>query len=181
MLVTALLGAVSGTLQIVAFHNRPSRPMPGAAIALYVMSAVLFWCAVVVTRGKLAACGEGCVSPEVVTSGPYRYIRHPFYMSYNLTWIAGFAATGWWPLAISAIVMAALYDRFAREEELGFATNPLAGEYREYTRRAGRYLPGTGRGPRLFSTGSGRSDRSDVQNPRGRGDAASSDTPRTIL
>ena len=54
----------------------------------------------------------------------YRWIRHPFYTAYNLTWIAGFVASGWWPAAVSAIVMAVLYDRSAREEERGFLLGP---------------------------------------------------------
>jgi protein-S-isoprenylcysteine O-methyltransferase Ste14 len=140
MLLTAGLAVVSATLQLVTLGRRPLR-FPTAALALYGISLVLFWRAVRVTRGKLAACGQGCVSPEVVTSGPYRYIRHPFYASYNLAWLAGFVATGWWPLAIVTIVMAALYERFAREEESGLSASALGGQYGEYRRRAGKYLP----------------------------------------
>jgi protein-S-isoprenylcysteine O-methyltransferase Ste14 len=143
MLLTALLGVACATLQIDALDTRQLR-FPEAALALYSASVALFWWAVLVTRGKLAACGQGCVSPEVVRAGPYRYIRHPFYASYNMTWLAGFAAVGWWPLAIGSIVMAALYERFAQEEEWGVSISPLAGEYREYKRRTGRYLPRIG-------------------------------------
>ena len=143
MLVTALLAVGFACFQLAALYYRQLR-FPIAALALYGTSAALFWWAVLVTGGKLAACGQGCVSPEVITSGPYRWIRHPFYASYNLTWMAGFAATGWWPPAIPVIVMAALYERFAREEELGFSTGALAGQHEAYTRRTGKYFPGIG-------------------------------------
>jgi protein-S-isoprenylcysteine O-methyltransferase Ste14 len=140
MLITALLGAASAALQIIALE-RGRVLFPVVALLLYTASALLFWWAVHVTRGKLAACGQGAVSQEVIAEGPYRYMRHPFYTAYNLTWLAGFTATGWWPLAIAAIVMASLYERAAREEELGFSSGTLAQAYKVYKRRTGKYLP----------------------------------------
>jgi len=170
MIVTALLGAASAALQIIALERRRML-FPAVAFLLYGASMLLFWWAVRVTRGKLAACGQGSVSQEIVTAGPYRYVRHPFYTSYNLTWIAGFSATGWWPLAIAAMTMASLYERAAREEELGFSVGALADAYALYKGRTGKYLPRLGIDERPISTGSGRSDRSGAQNPNGRGDA----------
>lgn len=140
MLLTALLAVASTVLQVGALWRHPVR-LPLAAFALYAISAALFWWAVAVTRGKLAACGQGYVSVEIVRKGPYRYVRHPFYAAYNLTWVAGYAATGWWPLAASAVLMGAIYDRFARQEELSFLNSALAAEYRDYRRRTGKYLP----------------------------------------
>jgi protein-S-isoprenylcysteine O-methyltransferase Ste14 len=143
MLVTALLGLLCASLQMMALASRHLR-FPVAAVVAYTSSVILFWWAVRVTRRKLAACGQGAVSHEVVTAGPYRYIRHPFYTSYNLAWVAGFVATAWWPLAIALAVMAELYARAAREEERGFSTSPLAEEYAAYKRRVGRFLPRIG-------------------------------------
>jgi protein-S-isoprenylcysteine O-methyltransferase Ste14 len=140
MLITALLALASAALQLFALCSRPL-PHPFIALTLYGSGAALFWWAVGVTRRKLAACGQGCVSPEVVTAGPYRIIRHPFYTAYNLIWTAGFVATVWWPLALAAVVMAVRYERAAREEEVGFAAGALAAEYAAYKRRTGKYLP----------------------------------------
>ena len=140
MLTTAFLAAGSGVLQIVALERR-SPCLPATAVILYGVSLGVFWWAVAVTRGKLAACGQSCVSRTVVRQGPYRWIRHPFYAVYNLTWLAGLVAWGWWPLALSAAVMGYLYERFARDEETGFLKSPLAEEYRRYMRQAGRYVP----------------------------------------
>jgi protein-S-isoprenylcysteine O-methyltransferase Ste14 len=179
MLWTALLAACSAVLQITALC-RLAKPSVGSllpALALYGVSAILFWRAVGVTRGKLAACGQGALTREVITAGPYRFIRHPFYTSYNLTWIAGFAATGWWPIALSALVMAILYDRQSHAEEALFAASPLAREYGEYQRRTGRYFP---RFDRLISTGSGQSHRSGARIRGVRADDETSDRPRTI-
>lgn len=140
MLLTGALGILSAILQMVALGHCELR-FPLLAFTLYGMSAILFWWAVGVSRRKLAACGQGAVSSEIITKGPYRYVRHPFYTAYNLAWIAAFGATLWWPLALSAIVMATLYERAAREEETGFAASVLAPEYEAYKGRAGKYLP----------------------------------------
>jgi len=122
----------AGAEAVLASHRRPGPVCGGAG---------LFWRAVSVSRGKLAACGQGCVSREILSTGPYRYIRHPFYAAYNLTWLAGFVATGRWPLALSAAGMAALYESCARDEERAFLRAPMGAAYRVYSARAGRYLP----------------------------------------
>ncbi len=137
---TALLAVASGVLTLVSM-GRGDRLFPAAALALYSASAGLFWWAVPLTRGKLAACGQGCVSGAVLRTGPYRFVRHPFYLSYNLMWVAGFVATGWWVLALAAVGMGALYESFARAEERDFLAGDLAGEYGQYRLTAGRYWP----------------------------------------
>jgi protein-S-isoprenylcysteine O-methyltransferase Ste14 len=142
MRATGLLAMLFCALNLVGLAGRPFF-LPWLSALLYASGAVLFWSAVRVTRDKLAACGQRAVSPALVTSGPYRYVRHPFYAAYNLTWIAGFAATGWWPLGAAAVAMAALYDYFARQEERAFLATPLAAEYEVYRARTGRYFPNT--------------------------------------
>lgn len=140
MVLTGLLGVFFAVVQLVGIGSRQVQcPFPAGSI--YIASAALFWWAVGVTRGKLAACGQGAVSEQVVTCGPYRYIRHPFYTSYNLAWAAGWVATAWWPAGIAAVVMAALYERAAREEERGLLTSALSENYQNYRRRTGKYLP----------------------------------------
>ncbi len=173
MMLTALLGTGSAGLQIAALATRRILWI-GIALLLYGASAMLFWRAVRVTRGKLAACGQGCVSGEVIQAGPYRYIRHPFYTSYNLAWIAGFIATGWWPLAIAAGAMAWLYERSARQEEQGFLGTAMADEYLRFMRRTGRYLP-------ALNIGLHRYDRSAAQTPGARKDDGTMCTRGTRL
>jgi len=140
MLAVALCALVSAGLNIFGLSER-TIPHPAIAVSIYAAGAVLFWWAVSVSRGKLAACGQGCVSCELLAAGPYRFVRHPFYTAYNLVWWAGFIATGWWLLGLSAVAMAAIYERCAREEERGFLSGPLREQYRRYAFRTGRYFP----------------------------------------
>jgi protein-S-isoprenylcysteine O-methyltransferase Ste14 len=141
MILTGAIVPVFAALHLAALFTRPV-PFPLTAIALYAASAALFWSAVAATRGRhLSACFQRQVPPALVRTGPYRRIRHPFYLAYTLTWIAGFVATGWWPLALTAIFMASLYLQAARQEERCFLESPLQAEYRRYMQGAGRFVP----------------------------------------
>lgn len=140
LIVTGLCGVSFAVLHLTAIALRPVR-FPVAALPLYALSGMLYWWAVFVTRGKLSACGLGQLSNEIVMRGPYRFVRHPFYAAYNLAWIAGCAASAWWPLAVTAVVMASLYESFAQVEERSFLNSDFAREYGEYRRQTGKYLP----------------------------------------
>ena len=160
MALVSIVAFISAVLQIARIlEGRPWHP--SAACVLYGTSAALFWWAVAVTRGKLAACGQQQVSPAIIQEGPFRFIRHPFYCAYNLAWVAGAVATGAWQLLIAAIFMALLYERAAREEERGFRSGPLSETYRCYAGITGRYLPRI-RTPRPITARPGRSDLSNA-------------------
>ncbi len=78
---------------------------------------------------------------SLVTGGPYRYIRHPFYTSYLIFWI-GWGVAAWSPWSVVAVVvMIALYAWAALTEERKFSATPLAGDYAAYKRRAGFFWP----------------------------------------
>jgi protein-S-isoprenylcysteine O-methyltransferase Ste14 len=76
----------------------------------------------------------------LVTTGPYRWIRHPFYSSLALAVIANSLTAANWFLFISGgLVFTLLVIRCAREEEnliLRFGNR-----YRDYMDRTGRFLP----------------------------------------
>jgi protein-S-isoprenylcysteine O-methyltransferase Ste14 len=78
---------------------------------------------------------------ELVTSGPYRRVRHPAYTGSMLT-LAGFGlAAGSWVGALLAIgIAAAGYSYRVRVEERAML-EAFGEEYREYMRRSGRFLP----------------------------------------
>jgi protein-S-isoprenylcysteine O-methyltransferase Ste14 len=77
----------------------------------------------------------------LVTSGPYRFVRHPFYDALALYLLAVLLITANWFLFLNgALVFALLVIRTRREEERLLAR--FGDDYRRYTERTGRFLPG---------------------------------------
>jgi protein-S-isoprenylcysteine O-methyltransferase Ste14 len=76
----------------------------------------------------------------LVTRGPYRWIRHPFYVAMALVSLgSALLAANWFVLASGAVVFALLAVRSRVEEQLLAAR--FGDAYREYKDRTGRFLP----------------------------------------
>ncbi|WP_425504366.1 methyltransferase family protein [Quisquiliibacterium transsilvanicum] len=82
--------------------------------------------------------GPPCV---LVTSGPYKFIRHPFYSAYMMFWLA-FAVHSWsvWAL-VPALTMGVIYYKAAKSEEDSIMSSALRDAYIDYSRSAGMFLP----------------------------------------
>lgn len=78
---------------------------------------------------------------HLTTSGPYRFVRHPFYLSYLLLFSGGWVASGehWF----SAVFITALifYIVAAYYEEKKFINSPLSELYLQYQQSTGLLLP----------------------------------------
>ncbi len=80
---------------------------------------------------------------QLVTSGPYRYIRHPLYTFGGIFFLAICVGTAiWWSLLLLAVGFGVLMWRTGREEANLVAL--FGDEYRTYMTRTGRYLPKLG-------------------------------------
>jgi protein-S-isoprenylcysteine O-methyltransferase Ste14 len=81
---------------------------------------------------------------SLVTSGPYNYVRHPFYTSYLIFW-TGLALGTWSLWAVPVLVlMSVLYTVAASGEEAKFARTDMAGDYAAYRSRTGMFWPKLG-------------------------------------
>ncbi len=110
--------------------------------ALYGAALALFWWAVRVNRAQPLSLAYSQDEPRhLVTDGPYRWIRHPFYASYTVAWLAAPLATGHYLLLLTVAWMLMLYVRAALHEEAKFAASGLGGAYAAYQRRAGLLWP----------------------------------------
>lgn len=77
----------------------------------------------------------------LVTSGPYRWVRHPFYVATALALTADSLVTANWFLAVTgALVVGLLVLRTRTEEEK--LLERFGDDYRTYMDRTGRFLPG---------------------------------------
>lgn len=83
-------------------------------------------------------------SHTLVTRGPYRWVRHPFYLCMALFVLSlGLAAANWFVLTAGVVVFTLLAVRTRTEEEKLLAR--FGDPYRAYLKRTGRFLPGSGR------------------------------------
>jgi protein-S-isoprenylcysteine O-methyltransferase Ste14 len=110
--------------------------------ALYAVSLMLFWWAAASNqRQPLLACFTPVWPSHITVKGPYRLVRHPFYCSYVLAWLAGFVGTGNLWLLLTMAAMSASYGLAALREEPQFSKGPLAEEYAQYRKRTGMFFP----------------------------------------
>jgi len=123
-----------------ALPQPPAAQLVGAVIAL--SSLALFWAAVGASRrARLRYVFDEGRPETLVTEGPYRVVRHPFYTSYIIYWV-GWAIATWSVWSIPPLlVIAVVYTLAARFEERLFAGTPLAGAYDTYRRQAGLFWP----------------------------------------
>jgi protein-S-isoprenylcysteine O-methyltransferase Ste14 len=82
----------------------------------------------------------------LVTHGPYRFVRHPFYGSMATFLLsAAVVAANWFIAAAVVVVFVLLVVRTDREEALLVAR--FGDAYREYAKRTGRFFPKVRPGP----------------------------------
>ena len=77
---------------------------------------------------------------HLVTTGPYRWIRHPLYSFATICWI-GFSllAANWFVLVLLLLGSGLLIKRTAVEE--AHLVERFGDQYRDYMRRTGRFFP----------------------------------------
>ena len=77
---------------------------------------------------------------KLVTSGPYRWVRHPLYTVGSALFIAlGTMADNWFILTLGVLAFIAMASRTPKEE--ANLIEKFGDEYREYMKRTGRYFP----------------------------------------
>jgi len=81
----------------------------------------------------------------LVTHGPYRWVRHPFYDAMALVILAiALIAANWFVLGAGVVVFALLATRATTEE--GKLLARFGESYRLYHERTGRFLPRLAKG-----------------------------------
>jgi protein-S-isoprenylcysteine O-methyltransferase Ste14 len=103
------------------------------ALALWTWTQVVlgrYWSAQLALRDK----------HELVTWGPYKYVRHPMYTAI-FVWISSLAivAANWFFVLAAAGTIAVLLVRTPKEENMMLSM--FSARYQEYMKHTGRYLP----------------------------------------
>ena len=77
--------------------------------------------------------------PELVTSGPYRLVRHPIYSGILAAGIGTAVALSW--LWLTAVALAAVYFLYSARVEEGFLTKRFPDAYPAYRRSTKMLVP----------------------------------------
>jgi protein-S-isoprenylcysteine O-methyltransferase Ste14 len=76
----------------------------------------------------------------LVTHGPYRWVRHPFYVTAALLMLSATVLTANWLIGVSSLlVLGLLAIRTPKEEQMLIAR--FGEEYRQYMASTGRFFP----------------------------------------
>ena len=80
---------------------------------------------------------------KLVTSGPYRWVRHPLYtVGSSMVISFGMMADNWFIAALGILAFIGMAIRTPKEE--ANLIEKFGGEYREYMKRTGRFFPKLG-------------------------------------
>lgn len=111
-----------------------------AGIAISVLGLAVFIWSKMALGPQYSPCFDAMLPTQVVTLGPYRWVRHPIYTA-NVLLVVGIAiGTGSMWLYLNAVILAAYYIYTVPIEE-----RALAGElkeYRSYVGQSRRFIPG---------------------------------------
>jgi len=114
-------------------------PAPPAIIVQAGAAALMIWARLTFGRRSFHATADPTAG-GLVTTGPYRYIRHPIYTSACLFGWAGAIAHFSWPaMGLALLLLAGAIIRVITEERLLVERYP---EYRQYAAKTKRVIPG---------------------------------------
>ena len=122
---------------------KPIPVMKQIPAALVLLSSVTLyeWARRTISGRRFGLAFGDHVPEALCEEGPYRYIRHPIYLSYALAFLAVLIALTHWITALTCLFNLALCVISARNDEKVIATSKLAAGYLAYRARAGMFFP----------------------------------------
>ena len=146
----AILGPIFVGLNLIVLFTLAAHAPAGrqfVSVALMVLALSIFLWSVSSHSDERPAIAFSSEVPRRLTfKGPYRWVRHPIYLSYSLFWLAPFAATLSLLSAAVFLTMMCLYVTAAKREEGEILRSALANDYLRYRAVTGAFLPAGLRG-----------------------------------
>ena len=116
----------------------PPHPIFGAAI-IVAAGGLLAWALLVFRSWRLLARIER--GHQLCTTGPFRLVRHPIYLAFDLLALGTFVWVPTWIILVGVILTVLAGDLRARGEER-LLCKVFGDEYRQYQGRVPRTVPG---------------------------------------
>ncbi len=130
--------------QLLPVGNTAAAVLDTVGVLVTVGAYVMIAATIAIHRVPLALWhqdGDKNAPVHIVTYGPYRWVRHPFYVSFILLLIGG-ALIARDSLTLAALPLGLLVlDWTARKEEKKLLASNLGDEYSAYRARTGRFMP----------------------------------------
>ncbi len=135
--ISALLGLTLGNTLLLIGRAQPVPWIDATSTLLLLLGNYLCIVTLLNLGRSLSIMAE---ARRLVTSGPYRFIRHPLYFAEEIAFIGLFLQFRSWPaLGILLLHFAFQIMRMLNEERVLLATFP---EYRGYMQKTARLIPG---------------------------------------
>jgi protein-S-isoprenylcysteine O-methyltransferase Ste14 len=123
------------------WSSRIDAALQGVGLGLWAAGMIVLVWAARVLGGYMSQDGV-TDDHEVVDSGPYRYVRHPVYVSFTAITVGlGLVFRSYLLMGVAAMWLAASLWWAAAEEALLSSPDGLGEAYRSYSERTGRFLP----------------------------------------
>lgn len=112
------------------------------SVAFILISLVLFWLSARTIRSsEFDVIFSEKPADHLVTKGPYKYIRHPFYASYILTYSALIILNYDYLVSLIALLLIVYYHWAAIKEEKKFLEGSLSETYKMYKEKTKMFFP----------------------------------------
>lgn len=112
----------------------------GVGVALAGCSGLLLWWTFHNLGPNLTDTVVTRKQHTLVTSGPYRFVRHPFYLAFLIGLVGGGLAMANWFILLSGCIPFGFIVARTKIEEAKLVER-FGVEYEDYMRRVGRFLP----------------------------------------
>lgn len=116
------------------------------AIVVFLIATLMFYWSLMIAqqfRGHFNFALSQSTPNRIIRSGPYKYIRHPFYLSYMTAWLGSLFVTKFNLFTVFAtVVLTICYNLAATQEEREFCySDDLRESYVDYMASSWRFIP----------------------------------------
>ncbi len=142
--VIVLLNFISFLWSVIGVFSKHSARDDKSYLLLQLNSVALwvFWRHTKIASGyRFSLVFSKDIPNQLIVVGLYKYVRHPFYMIYLITYFSVALVTRSPLVIVLSITMFVIYRKAALMEESKFLDSPLGGEYADYIKRTGRFFP----------------------------------------
>lgn len=115
--------------------------LTSAAVLMAGGLALFVWARRSLGAQRLGLAFSGHGPQQLVTQGPWQFIRHPHYTAYLLTWGGMTLATGQPTMVVGTAAIGLFYVAAARQEDRQLRTGRHAQTFATYSERVGMFLP----------------------------------------